>query len=155
MRNIQNCNSCWNEIKDIKDINDFMERFGWFSDSCLKELHLWTEHFVEKDLSMAISPNLDCKIKVLFQRQDTNPSAIEMLFEQVTRVNIIPSPENYDSIIFSATLISIDGTFYWADDEAWKPDDPSKYAVSWISSKKIKWRDVSEWMGAELRYGSI
>lgn len=76
-----------------------------------------------------------------------------MLFEQVTRLNIVPSLENYDSIIFGATLICIDGTFYWADNEGWSLNDPSKYAVNWISSKIIKWRDTSEWMGVDLRYG--
>lgn len=55
-------NHTWNEIKGTVDINNFMEHFGWFHDSCLKELHLYTEHHVDADLSMSISPNLDCRI---------------------------------------------------------------------------------------------
>lgn len=151
---MSNLKTNWNEINDEEDIIKFMDTFGWFHDSCLKELHLWTDHWVDKDLAMSISPNLDYRVQILFQRQDKGPSAIEMLFEEVTRLHIIPSPENYDSIIFGATFVLKDSTFYWAGDEGWIPEDPSKYGVNWISSKKVRWRDASEWMGSELRYGS-
>lgn len=48
---------------------------------------------------------------MLFQRQYSNPSAIELLFEGVTGIHIIPTPENYDSIIRDAIILKSDDKF--------------------------------------------
>jgi hypothetical protein len=144
----------WKEIRDTENLNEFMRSFGYFHDSCLKELHMWSEHYVHEDLSMYLSSELDHKVRILFQRQDTSPSAIELMFEEVTEINIIPSPQNYDSLILKATFIYCDGMFYWADIGGWKPEQHSEKKASWLSAKKVSWRDVSQWMGKELRYGT-
>ena len=86
------------------------------------EAHLWTGHWVSKDLSMTCSDSLDNCIRILVQRQFKDPSAIELLFEEVTRFNLVPSPENYESIIFEATLLVQDGTIYWTPNVGWWPD---------------------------------
>jgi hypothetical protein len=52
-------------------------RFGDFHDSCSKELHMWSEHFVDDNLSMHVSGGLDHKVRVLFQRQDIYGRIIE------------------------------------------------------------------------------
>ncbi|WP_026692340.1 hypothetical protein [Peribacillus kribbensis] len=144
----------WIEIKGNEDIKKLLEIFGNLHDSCLKELLMWTDSFVDKDLSMGVGLGLDTNIRMLFQRQSINPSAIELLFEGVTQLHLSPSPENYDSIILDAILLLQDGTFYWADAYDWKPishDDE----VTWIASKRVKWRDVSNWMGDNRRYGVL
>lgn len=143
----------WRQVRNADDIEKVMKVFGYFHDSCLKELHMWSEHFVDNKLSMNVSSGLDHRVRILFQRQARNPSAIELMFEQVTEMHILPSPENYDSIICSASFIFEEGLFYWAADSSWKPENMEK-KVSWISSKAVKWRDVSDWMGGELRYAA-
>ena len=55
--------------------------------------------------------------RLLFQRQFRNPSAIELVFHQVVGLCVVPSPENYDSIIFDASLTLKDGVFRWTDGE--------------------------------------
>ena len=85
----------WIELKEESDINDLLERFGYFHDGCLRERHMWTGTYVDEDLSMAVPfGELDTNVKMLFQRQYSNPSAIEF----------VPTPENYDSIITLATI---------------------------------------------------
>ena len=111
----------WIEVKDSKDIEIILDEFGRFHDSCLKELYMWTESYVDEDLSMAVASGLDTEERILFQRQFRSPSAIELLFEGVTQFHISPSPENYDSIIYDATLIFHKGLFYWANQYDWKP----------------------------------
>jgi hypothetical protein len=143
----------WHDLKTKQDVENLINIFGGFHDSCLRELYLWTDHYVSSNLAMHVNPDLDCKVRALFQRQDLNPSAIEMLFEEVTCLNIFPSPINYDSIIQGVTLILIDDCFYWANDTYWSPDDTDRNEVSWISAKKIKWCDASNLMGKELIYG--
>jgi len=44
--------------------------------------------------------------------------------------------------------------FYWADTESWSLANATRDKSSWIAAKKFSWRDASNWMGAELRYGS-
>ena len=47
----------WIEVKDSKDIEILLDKFGGFHDSCLKELYMWTESYVDENLSMGMSPN--------------------------------------------------------------------------------------------------
>ena len=146
----------WQELKNSGDIENLLDTFGGFHDSCLKELYMWTESYVDDNLSMGMSiEELDTNVRILFQRQYRNPSAIELLFEGVTQFHIVPSPINYDSIIYDAKLILHEGLFYWADNYDWEPGDTTFVSNSWISSERLKWRDVSSWMGEQNRYGVI
>nr|WP_106779122.1 hypothetical protein [Lysinibacillus timonensis] len=143
----------WFEIKNNKDIENLLQTFGGFHDSCLKELYMWTESYVDDNLSM--SPVPETNVRILFQRQYHNPSAIELLFKDVAQFHIVPSPDNYDSIIYDAKLILHKGLLYWANDYNWEPENSMLTETSWLSAKSIKWRDVSSWMGKENRYGLI
>ena len=116
---------------------------------------MWTDSYVDGNLSMGVSPELDTYVRILFQRQFRDPSAIELLFEGVTQFHIVPSPINFDSIIYDAKLILHKGLFYWADAYDWEPEDYSLHTNSWISAKSLKWRDASSWMGKQNRYGVI
>jgi len=142
----------WKEIRTQADADVLMTTFGGFHDACVREAHLWTDHWVSADLSMSCPGYLDNRIRLLIQRQFANPSAIEMLFEEVTRFNLVPSPENYDSIIFDATLLVHDGSVFWSPDGNWRPEDPDRDTPTWISARRCRWRAV-DWMGESLRYG--
>jgi hypothetical protein len=143
----------WTKIETKDDIDQLLHAFGRFHDACLREAHIWTEHHVDEDMSMACPGNLDTHIRLLFQRQWRSPSAIELLFHQVVRFNLVPSPEGSDSIIFDATLLLQDGIFYWAEWRDWTPGSADRNAITWVAAKELLWRDASEWMGRQLRYG--
>ena len=143
----------WNKINTSEDIDNFLNLFGGFHDSCLKELYMWTDSYVDDDLSMGMSSGTN--VRILFQRQYEQFSAVELLFEGVTQFHITPNPENYDSIIFDASFTNHKGLYYWADDIDWKPGDYERENVSWISAKNVKWRDASSWMGKIMRYGVL
>ncbi len=142
----------WNIIKDQDDVDSLMALFGGFHDGCLREAHLWTGHWVSNDLAMTCPDSLDNCIRILVQRQFKDPSAIELLFEEVTRFNLVPTPENYESIISSANLFVKGSTAYWSPTEGWWPDSPSRDEVTWVSAKRLRWRRA-EWLGEELHYG--
>ena len=142
----------WSQVATQADADALMDLFGGFHDGCIREAHLWTDHWVAPDLSMSCPGHLDNRIRFLVQRQFRNPSAIELLFEEVTRFNLVPSPENYDSIIFSATLLMQGQVIFWSPDGNWRPDDPQRDDSTWISARKLYWREVS-WLGEDLRYG--
>lgn len=142
----------WKDVKTQADADALMEVFGDFHDSCIREAHLWTEHWVSPELYMSCAPHLDNKIRFLIQRQFKNPSAIELLFEEVTRFNLVPSPENRESIILAATLLAQGGNVLWSPEGDWDPDKASRDNYTWVSAKKLRWREV-DWLGNELRYG--
>ena len=79
----------WIEVNDSEDIENLLEKFGGFHDSCLKELFMWTDSYVDENLSMGVSAELDTNVRILFQRQFRDPSAIELLFEGVTQFHIV------------------------------------------------------------------
>ncbi|MGF9963282.1 hypothetical protein [Bacillus rhizoplanae] len=116
---------------------------------------MWKECYVGERLSMAVPTGLDTNVRILFQRQFENPSAIELVFEGVTQFHVIPSGENQDSIIYDATLLLQDDTFYWENMYGWTLDDNHYKDVSWIAAKGVKWRDVSSWVGKQMRYGVL
>lgn len=144
----------WIQIHDNNDISNLLNIFNHFHDSCLTELYMWTESYVDEDFSMKLSIDLDTNVRILFQRQLPNPSAIELLFEAVTDFHIVPSPIGYVSTIFEGKIEKIDDNFIWSEDSGWKPNS-NDFTNSWISSKRLKWRDVSSWIGNSKRYGLL
>jgi hypothetical protein len=143
----------WKEIKTQADADDLMARFGGFHDGCIREAHIWTDSWVSPDLSMSVGINLDTRVRFHIQRQWKDPMAIELLFEEVIRFNLAPSPENCDSTIIYATLIVRDGSILWAPTGNWDHDHPDCNFYTWISARKLKWREVDSWIGEKLRYG--
>jgi hypothetical protein len=142
----------WKKIATQADADALMMLFGDFHDSCIRDAHIWTGSYIDTSLSMFCSPGLDNNIRFLIQRQCENPHAIELLFEQVTRLNLVPAPENYDSIVRDAKLLLKGGEIYWSTDGDWSPERPDRDDFTWISAKKIRWREVN-WLGKGYRYG--
>jgi hypothetical protein len=142
----------WQTVETQEDIQQLLQQFGYFHDSCLKELYIWTGAYVNEELGMAISNTLDTCARLLFQRQFKECSAIELYFEEVTTIHISPAKEDYMELIMDATLVKRDNQFYWVADGDWHPDEEMKEQVHWISGKKLKWREVSSWLGEEKRY---
>jgi hypothetical protein len=142
----------WKPVATQADADLLMRSFGDFHDSCIRETHLWTDHWVAPNLAMACSERLDNRIRFLIQRQFARPSAVELLFEEVLRFNLVPAPENYFSIIFSAKLLVQGEVIFWSPNRNWKPDGPDRDDSTWISARKLRWREVP-WLGEALRYG--
>ena len=143
----------WIPLTSQADLDQLMRTFGDFHDGCLREAHIWTESFVDTEMRMSVASDLETRVRLLIQRQWRDPSAIELLFEEVTALHLRPSPQDYDSIIVCALMLSRDGMFYWAEDDDWSLDSPKRDEVTWIAAKKLSWRDVSAWMGPNLHYG--
>jgi len=88
---------------------------------------------------------------MLIQRQFHRPSAIELRFEEVVGLQYFGQADIiHDHIINCAAFFIRDGIFYWADYGDWTPDWTGEN--TWVAARKVSWRDVSEWMGASLRY---
>lgn len=143
----------WQRVETEADVERLLATFGEFHDACLREVHLWTETFVREDLTLVLHSHLDTHLRVLFQRQWRNPSAIELWFDQVVDFHLTPSAENLDKSIVDAALLVRDGIIYWADSYDWRPDHEDRDALTWFAARQLRWRDASPWMGELLRYG--
>ena len=143
----------WQIISTEQEAKELLKLFGGFHDACIKEAHLWTGHSVDNKLAMAVKSNLDTSIKFVVHRQFSNPSCIELLFENVTRINLVPSPENYDSVIYESNLGKENNEYYWVIDTMQALGDMKPTEDSWVVSKSLSWRVADELLGEKLSYG--
>ena len=142
----------WNEVSTQDSIDHLLDTFGGFHDACIREAHLTTKHWIDQNLSMHCTPDLDTSISFIVQRQFINPSCIEMKFDGVVHINWSPSPENYDSAIYDATVGFENSSIYWVIDTEDSPSrlDPKKNC--WVLAKSLRWRVADEFLGGELHY---
>ena len=84
----------WNEIIDDNDLRNFMERVGYFHDSCIKELKYLSGAYVNEELSMY--PINDRRVlNVIIQCQFEDFSMIEMEFEVLKYLKLFPVDDKY------------------------------------------------------------
>lgn len=91
------------EIKNNEDTEELMKEFNWFHDSCIKELVYYSGGYVGEDGSMYPFNSSRC-VKIIFQSQSANTRVIEVKFEKIQKLNLLPRDEDYDCVILGATL---------------------------------------------------
>jgi len=132
----------WEEIKDQADIDKLLKDYGYFHDSCLRDIYITTREFVDEKLAMHFDNKLTGSL--LFQRQFGTATVLELKFEDITQLNFIPFDETTNAVIYNATLMKTNGIFYWADIEDWKIGDNDS---TWISGRRLFWRLRPELIG--------
>lgn len=140
----------WHELSTPEQIRQLMDLFGNFHDTCVREIHAATGHYVAENLSMTV--DWRTTVHMLVQRQHRNPSAIELRFTELVGLKVSPPSPNYEAIIFSAAFFLRDGILYWAENASWSPESADRDQWTWIAARHGWWRDASEWMGPDLRY---
>ena len=145
----------WHSVASEEDVARLDGLFGGFHDACLREIHVWTDHYVTNELKMNVVGGLDTSVRLLFQRQVRNPAAIELQFHELTRLGLTPTGENYDSIILGAQLSVIGQGHFMLHIDMRAPSSINDLKSELVvAGRKLAWREV-EWMGSELRYGSV
>lgn len=142
----------WHEIKVKKDINELMNAFGCFHDGCLKELKYISGESVDQTLSMNPINTKRC-LSIIFQRQYHDPSVIEIIFDKIIRLNLVPVSEDYTGEISGAYMDFVDGVIYWSDYEDFEPSKEDEFNdCTWISSAFAKWRIADQYLGEDEVY---
>ncbi len=142
----------WHDIKSKKDIDELMDIFESFHDGCIKELKYSSGEFVAKNLSM--NPiNTKRNLSIIFQRQWKDPSVIEIVFEKINKLNLVPVTEDYTGDILGAYMNIVDGVIYWAEWDDFEVACTDKYNdCTWISSSHAKWRIADQYLGEDEVY---
>jgi len=141
----------WNEITSQKDLKNFMDLFGGFHDSCIKEFKYVSGAYVSKNSSMHPINNKNI-LKIIFQRQYNNPISIEMEFIGLLQLKVFPVDDNYTCEILDATMIFNDDCIYWYDSDGLTEIDKNDYKGTLICSSKVRWRIADEYIGKEEAY---
>lgn len=132
----------WIKINTQEDIDNLLEKFNRFHDSCLVSLSYVSGSRVnKKDFSM-LPFNIKRTLKVEFQSQFEEPcSSIEMKFDKLIKLNLEPIAPRYTCDILEATIKKVDNYFCWADTP---PDfdinDPPE--GTWIICEDMYWREI-------------
>ena len=140
----------WQCLKTPMELQELMNLYGNFHDGCIREIHVATGHYVEEDLSMHV--DWRTTVHMLIQRQFRSPCAIELRFEEVVGLRVVPPPPDYEEIIFHAAFFARDGIYYWAQNITWTPESPDADETNWVAARKVSWREASDWLGPRLRY---
>jgi len=128
----------WNSIKTEQDIADLMVIYDNFHDSCIKEIQYVSGAFVNTDLSMHAINDCRC-LRIAFQRQSTNPFAIELEFSELVRFNLEPAGENYSCEILDVSMFFENNQIFWGDSERFAIERDS-YQGTWICSNSARWK---------------
>lgn len=132
----------WEEVKDQADIDKLLDNYGYFHDSCLRDIYITTKEFIDEKLAMHFDNKLTASL--LFQRQIRPLTVLELRFEDIVHFNFKPFDKDTNAVIYDVTLMKANGLFYWADFAGWKIDDNDSI---WISGKKLFWRSRPELIG--------
>ena len=132
----------WTEIKEQSDIDKLLDLYGYFHDSCLRDIYISTREFIDNKLSMHFNNKLTALL--LFQRQFKQATVLELKFEDIEHFNFMPFDNDEYAVILDATLITTNGLFYWADFAGWEIGNND---AIWISGKKLFWRLRPELIG--------
>ncbi|OHE40381.1 MAG: hypothetical protein A2Y16_04425 [Tenericutes bacterium GWF2_57_13] len=144
----------WTYADTQEELLQLVNIFGGFHDACIKEMKYLSGSYVASNLSM--NPIDDIRqVRIVFQRQWENPSCIEVIFEGVQQLNLVPGRDGYSSDIFQAYLMARDGFVYFCDytDEIDRLVK-NAYFCTWIKALSLRWRIADEYLGNELIYNN-
>lgn len=130
-------------IKNNNDIQDLMNEFLCFHDSCITEIHYISGSYVMDDRSMH-PLNSQRIFSIKFQSQIAKFKTLELKFSKVVQCYLNPKNEEYDSIILGSYFQKKDNLFYWADCEDFSIKNKMDCDCTWIIAESVSWRMIKE-----------
>ena len=148
--------SQWHQVQIQSDIDQLLETYGGFHDSCIVSLHYVSGTYVDDDNAMVFGSDDDFVLNIVFQRQ-WEPKGLELCFSGVRRFHITALQDNYFDDIYEAYLAFHDGilpakycapdrVIVWADDAGFCVNElseaPTEPDLSYVIATRLKWRIV-------------
>lgn len=136
----------WCEIKTSTDIEYLQKLYNNFADSILVSYKFESGNFVDDNqVSHEFNSN---KLYLLFQRLDSNPNSIEIMFDYTKRFNFfapVGSADSWRSEIGFAKIVQNGKWFYWTTWEAFDSENEEHLNYNdfiLIQAQQVKWRIV-------------
>ncbi len=144
----------WSIIDDDEKIKNFMADIGDFHDSVLKEVKYLSGAYVDEDLSMY--PINDKRLlSVIIQCQQEKFAMIEMEFEDLSYLKLIPATPDFTCEILDASMFMADEKIYWCDSSGVTAENVYSYDGTVICAKKIRWRKIPNSLANKAFYQNI
>ena len=141
----------WKEISNDKDIASFMDTVCFFHDSCIKELKYYSGAYVTETLAMY--PINDHRVlRILIQRQTEDSPVIEMEFEELKYLKLLPIGSDYTCEILDSTMFIKDNCIFWCDDGSALEKRVENYEGTIICASKLRWRSIDNALGKREFY---
>lgn len=125
----------WNYIEKSQDIRQLMEAFAGFHDSVIREIHYISGDYLDGD-EMCLTPAGQKEIRFIFDSQWSD--SIEVVFQAVRLLQLVPPGENYLGEIFEASVFIRDYEVYFYDGKL--SEIPAAYEGTWIRAMGMRWR---------------
>lgn len=125
----------WNYIESEPDIERLMEKFAGFHDSVIREVHYLSGDYVDGE-GMHLTPSCDKKIQFLFDSDWSD--SIEVVFEAVRLMQLVPPAENYLADLYDASIFVKNHEIYFYDSSLKKI--PDMYGGTWVKALGMRWR---------------
>ena len=116
----------WNYVLTQEDADAFMKVFAGFHDSTIEKIN-----YTEADGTSTAN--------IVFDNSGWF-GAVELCFEAIQMLKIIPATENYSRELYEASLIVEKESVFWADSYMEHPND--SYEGSIIKALNLKWRKL-------------
>ena len=116
----------WNYILTQADADDFMKMFAGFHDSTLEKIK-----YSESNASTIVNAIFD---------NSGWFGIVELCFEGIQMMKVVPASQNYSRELFEASLIVENESVFWADAYMEKAND--LYEGSIIRALNLKWKKL-------------
>lgn len=134
----------WNEIKTDQDIHDFLEKFYYFHDDCIKEIRYISGAYNDRGMYVV---NDRREVEILLQGY----TGVILKFVGVEKMHLAPVSPDYTCEILEATIFRKNGKMYWANDRP-DPDSIEHYTDTWICAQQLFWCEIDASLGKEPYY---
>ncbi len=147
----------WKGVLTDGDIQELLETYGGFHDSCIASLNYRSGYTVNDDGSMNMAQPEDFELSVIFHSQ-WNPKFIELCFGGVRRMRLVGLQDNNTNEISEAFMGFYEGilpckykstpvkSIVWADNADFDVNniqDPlTEPSETYIIAATLKWRII-------------
>ena len=143
----------WKEIRSDTDIDDLLDQYGGFHDTCLVELYYRSGTYVNQQNAMIMEPAESFCLHMIFNSQWFK-KPLELCFSGVRRCNIAGFQDRYFGEIldchlaFHTDLIAghDEPLIVWADFDGFSPTSYSEDRLldepmtAFVVASSLKWR---------------
>jgi len=133
-------NDIYKYLSNDKDIEELLEKFLYFHDSVLKEIHYISGSYRNYEDNSLHPIDSIAEVRIIFESQCMNGMTLELIFELIERLNLVPIPIIYDSL-FECPFITLkdEYTYFSRYEEDVNKLNESSTENTWIKSKYLKY----------------
>ena len=117
-----------------------MEQASSFYDSVLKEIH-YESGSTRDHISNSLRPfDTLAEVIMIFESQCNKGKTIEIIFEHIERLNLVPTSLDYDSMFENPSIFFFENSIYFSryENDVSKLDESSD-ENTWLKAKNAKY----------------